>query len=358
MKKGLCLILALVLCLSLCACSSSDNTSATSDTSDTSSISETIDETSSEITDESIESAPASTVEEPEESELLYNWGDSITTTSGMFIFTPMFDGIAPAVSNHPDENYLQPNGRNIDDSSNPYVADDGKVMMYYSAQVEYVGNSKSNEEFSFSAKLDYDNGYVFDAEGIRYSSDGKDWNSGYDTTSFEPLSSDTTRTVRFCVEVPEIVETDFEKRTVTIISIEGEDYTFLVDTKAAAEEKAAREAAAEAERIENMTEVDAALAQEIKGKLQGTWSFSVYGYAANKLYTTTHDLTFSGDTVSVQTKNTLLNTTMSNTGTYYVAKSYIVLNLADGSQACMPYTYEDGALNMPKEFEGEFYTA
>lgn len=338
MKKWIALFLAAILCMSLAACGGNETTSTDTPGSDTNTT---------------VQTKPA--VEEPEK---IYSFGDSITTPSGMFIFTPMFDGFASAVANWPDENYLHPDGRGVDESDNPFVADDGKVMMYYSAQVEYIGDSKSDESFSFSAKLDYDNGYVFNAEGMRYSSDGKDWNSGYEATSFEPLSSDTVRTVRFCIEVPEVIETDFEKRTITIISIEGEDYTFLVDTKAAAEEKAAREAAVEAEHIENMTEVDAALAQEIKENLQGTWSWSVYGYAVSQLYTTTHDLTFSGDTVSIQTKNTLLNTTMSNTGTYYVAKAYIVLNFSDGSQACMPYTYENGTLNISQEFEGAFYTA
>lgn len=341
MKKWIALLLAAVLCMSLAACG--ENGPASTDTPDSD-------------TSTPVQTEPA--VEEPEENEVIYNFGDSITTPSGMFIFTPMFDGFASAVANWPDENYLHPDGRGIDESTNPFVADEGKVIMYYSAQVEYIGDSKNDESFSFSAKLDYDNGYVFTADGMRYSSDGKDWDSGYSSTSFAPLSSDTVRTVRFCIEVPEVVETDFEKRTVTIISIEGEDYTFIVDTKAAAEEKAAREAAAEAERIENMTEVDAALAQEIKEKLQGTWSWSIYGYAANQLYTTTHDLTFSGDTVSIKTRNTLLNATMSNTGTYYIAKAYIVLNFADGSQACMPYTYQDGNLSISQEFEGEFYTA
>lgn len=328
MKRILALFLALLMALSLVGCG--DTTTNT----------------------------PATPESTPEPAlETTYNFGDSITTSSGMYIFTPTFDGFASALANWPDKNYLHPDGKGVDESNNPFVANDGKVMMYYSAKVEYIGNSKSNESFGFSAKVDYDDGYIFNAKGMRYSSDGEDWDSGYDNTTFEPLSNDTVRIVRFCVEVPEVVETDSEKRTVTIFSIEGQEYTFLVDTKAAADAKAKAEAAAEAEKIEKMTEVDATLAQEIKGKLQGTWSWSVYGYAADKLYSTSHDLTFSGDGISLQTQNTLLNSTMSNTGTYYVAKAYIVLNFADGAQACIPYTYENGEINMSQEIEGAFYT-
>lgn len=286
-----------------------------------------------------------------------YNFGDSITTKSGKFVFTPTFGGFAAALSNCSDENYLLPDGKGLEKSTNPYAADEGKVMMYFSAQVEYIGDSKETETFSFEAELNYDEGYLFSIDGIGYSSNGEDWDPNYDETSFEPLSSDTVHAVRFCIEVPEVVATDFEKRTVVIFTIENKEYTFVVDVQTAAEEKAEREAAAEAERIEKMTEVDTTLAKEIREKLQGTWSWSTAGYAG-EFYTVTHSLTFSGDIVSVQTQNTLLNTTMSNIGTYYVAKGYIVLYFVDGSQACMPYTYEDGTLNISQEFEGAFYTA
>ena len=106
------------------------------------------------------------------------------------------------------------------------------------------------------------------------------------------------------------------------------------------------------------MTEVDAELSKEIKGKLQGSWGWSAYGTAGSQVYTITHDLTFSGDAVTIRTETTLMNTTMQNTGTYYIAKAYIVMNFQDGSQACMPYTYENGEISLSQEVEGAFYTA
>ena len=287
---------------------------------------------------------------------LFTNFGDSVTSPSGMFVFTPTFDGFAAAVGNWPDENYLRPNGRGVDESNNPYVADEGKVMMYYSGVVEYIGDSKSTETFDFNFKVDYDDGYVFTESGKGYSSNESDW--GYGAASFEPLSSDTSRYVRFCVEVADTLEKDFEKQTVTIFTIEGEEFTYLVDTKAAADARAEREAAEEAERQARMEPVDDTLAVEIKEKIQGTFSWSISGFAGDSVYITSHELTFDGDTVYIQTKNSLIDSTLNNTGTYYISNAYFVLDFQDGSQALMPYTYENGEVSMSSEFEGEFYTA
>ncbi len=348
MKRMLALMLAVILALSVTACGGSANVAPSqpsTDVQDTPPISDS----------PTVEPSAVQPEPEPE----IYTFGDSITSPSGLFVFTPSFDGFADAVANFPDENYMRPNGQGVDEDNNPYVADEGKVMMYYSAKLEYVGDSKENETFDFTFKVDFDDGYVFDGghNGVRYSKDEQEWGTS-SSVVFEPLNSDTTRYTRFCIEVPNALETDFEKQTLTVFTIEGEDFTFIVDTKAAAEAKAEREAAEEAERIEKMTEVDKDLSDEIKKTLQGTWSWSIYGYAGTSMYTTSHDLTFDGDTVSIKTHNTLLNTTLSNKGTYYVANAYIVLNFEDGAQACMPYTFENGELSMSQDFEGAFYIA
>lgn len=346
MKKQIALLLAIVMILTMTACGGGEDTANTSP-----------------VDTETAETSPTPEPEEipeptPTPEPVVYNFGDSITSPSGMFIFAPTFEGFAAAVANHPDENYLQPDGQGIDDSKNPFVADEGKVMMYFSAIVEYIGDSKENESFSFNYIVDYDDGYIFEGSdfGMGYSVNESDWSFSGSAT-FEPLSSTTSRYIRFCIEVPDALENDFEKQTVVIFTIEEENFTFLVDTEAAANAKAAREAAEEAERIEKLTKVDEVLASEIKGKLQGSWNWSVYGYAGTSMYTTTHDLSFNGDTVSIKTTNSLLGTTLSNTGTYYVANAYIVLSFQDGSEAYMPYTYENGELTISQDFEGEFYT-
>lgn len=344
MKKLLALMLAAALALSLAACGGSGGTG---DTGTPDGDNATPDTQETQDTQQDIQQ---------ESESMIYEFGDPVTSPSGMFVFTPAFDGFASAVANWPDENYLRPNGRGVDESNNPYVADEGKVMMYYSGVVEYIGDSKSTETFDFNFKVDYDDGYVFTGSGKGYSSNESDWS--YNAASFEPLSSDTSRYVRFCVEVPDTLEKDFEKQTVTIFTIEGEEFTYLVDTKAAADAKAEREAAEEAERQARMEPVDDTLAAEIKEKIQGTFSWSIPGFAGDRVYTTSHELTFDGDTVYIQTKNSLLNTTLNNTGTYYISNAYFVLDFQDGSQALMPYTYENGEVSMSSEFEGEFYTA
>ena len=345
MKKLLVLMLAAALALSLVACGGGgdnpNNNNTTPDTQGTQDIQQ------DDIQQDDVQQEP-----EP----IIYNFGDSVTSPSGMFVFTPTFDGFAAAVGNWPDENYLRPNGKGVDESNNPYVADEGKVMMYYSGVVEYIGDSKETETFDFEVKVDYDNGYVFKDGGKGYSSNESDWT--YSATSFEPLSSYTSRYVRFCIEVPDTLEKDFEKQTVTIFTIEGEEFTYLVDTKAAADARVEREAAEEAERQERMAPVDDILASEIKEQIQGTFSWSVPGFANEIVYTTSHELTFDGDTVYIQSKNSLIDTTLSNTGTYYISNAYFVLDFQDGSQALMPYTYENGEVSMSSEFEGAFYTA
>jgi len=325
MKKTIALLLALAMCFTLCACGGEGKT-------DNSSLS----------------------------------FGDTITSASGMFTFTPSFDGFASALSNWGDETYLLPEGseKDLEASDNPYNAEDGKVMMYFSALLECVGEAKEKVSFDFSFRIEHD-GYIFDSNSSDvtspkgYSEDQESWDIGSGVTAaFEPMSSATTRYVRFAIEVPEQLKTDTEKETVLVLVIEEKEYSFIVDVKAAAEAEAARLAAAEAERADKLTEVDEALASEIMGKLQGTWSFSTYGTAGTSTYKVTHDITFSGDTVAIKTYNTLVNSTLSNTGTYYVGKGYIVLNFQDGSQALMPYTYENGEIAMSSEFEGSFYTA
>lgn len=346
MKKLLLFILVLVMCLFVCACgekgssAKNDATKAESNI-DSSSASESESETETE--------------EQSEPEVVIYQFGDSITSPSGMFVFTPSADGFTNALGNTMNETYLLP----VDEaeSNNPYAADEGKTMLYFSAVVDYVGDSKQNETFDFSFKVDFDNGYVFEgSSGKGFSFDKEDWTSN--AVKFEPLGSDKICYVRFCIEVPETLKIDVDKDLVAIFTIEEEEFSFSIDAKALADAEAKLLAEKEAERADKMTKVDDALANEIKSKMQGTFSWDIYGYAASRLYTTTHELTFNGDTVYIKTTNSLMNSVLNNQGTYYIAKAYIVMDFADGSHACMPYTYENGELSISSEFEGAFYTA
>ena len=187
--------------------------------------------------------APVQTTAAPEVSDTpaQLSFGESVTTD--LFRFTPSFDGFADEVANWPDENYLTPNGKMA--GSNPFKADDGKVMMYFSATVDYIGNSKTNESFSLWYRVDFDNGYIFDgkhdynsnpfdSEEARYttgwgnSTDNKEWDYSNSMT-FAPLSSVKKRYVRFAIEVPSVLQTETGKSLIVIFTIDGKQYTYKI---------------------------------------------------------------------------------------------------------------------------------
>lgn len=169
------------------------------------------------------------------------SFGQSISTK--IFKFTPSFDGFAKELANWPDENFLTPTGQIS--GSNPYEAADGKVMMFFSGTVEYIGDSKQNETFSLYYIVDYDNGYTFngnndynasafESEDARYhtawgnSVDMNDWDYSNSMT-FAPLSSITTRIIRFAIEVPEVLQSATDKPLNFIFTIDDNDYCFKV---------------------------------------------------------------------------------------------------------------------------------
>lgn len=217
MKKLVALVLVAVLCFSFAACgkNSSDVQSKETDT----------NSSATQFTTDNV----------------MYSFGDTITTANGMFEFTPVFEGFAETLANWPDKDYMTPEGKIS--GSTPYEASEGKVMMYFSGTINYTGDSKTNVVFDYDFTVDYDNGYLFEfVKGEAFNS-GKGYHSGcgvtndiqsgkwtYKTSSvFEPLSSNKTRFVRFCIEVPEQLEKNTEKVIITF-SISGENYKFLLN--------------------------------------------------------------------------------------------------------------------------------
>lgn len=191
MKKIIALVLALALCLSLCACGGSND-----------------------VPKSNKNEEPTVVVEEPvvepaeTEAQTVYTMGD--TVSNGMFEFTPTFEGFTDEVANWPDQDFLTPNGQIS--GNNPFKASSEKVIMYFSGNVKYVGNSKSNETFWYDFTVDYADGYLFEFNegyncGVKA---GDSWNYSNKIT-FEPLSSVKEGYVRFCIEVPAQLETDNE---------------------------------------------------------------------------------------------------------------------------------------------------
>lgn len=209
LKKIIVLFLVVTLCFSFAACGNNSN----SDTS-----------TQNDETDKST----------------TYKFGDTITTADKMFEFTPVFEGYAEKLANWPDENYLTPDGKIS--GSNPYEAGEEKVIMYFSGKISYIGDAKENKHFRYDFTINYDNGYIFEfVEGDAFNR-GKGYLSGCgvttnddfseweyeNTATFEPLSSNKTRNVRFCIEVPVQLKSNQDKIAFTF-DINGENYNFVI---------------------------------------------------------------------------------------------------------------------------------
>ncbi|MBR0348749.1 MAG: hypothetical protein IIX16_03825 [Clostridia bacterium] len=170
----------------------------------------------------------------------IYQFGDTVTVNEGKFEFTPVFEGFAEKLANWPDENYLTPEG--LISGKTPYEASEDKVMMYFSGTINYIGNSKTNETFNYTFIVDYNDGYIFDFANGEAWNRGKGYHSGcgitddikngdweYKTLStFEPLSSNKTRYVRFCIEVPYQLEAEREK-VIVKFNINGEEIKFTL---------------------------------------------------------------------------------------------------------------------------------
>lgn len=206
MKKTLSLLLALLMCLSLCACGDGNDTPVTNAPADAT-------------------QAPEPEATEPPAEEIVHKLGDVIETD--LFKITPSFTGYAYELANWPDENFMTPAGQFS--GTSPYSANDGKTAMYGEVQIEYIGNEKSDVSLNMSISVDYDNGYLFQGADVDMgncvSIDG-DWQ--YDgQMNFEPLSNYNTRILRYCVEVPEQVETNADKSLLVTFFVNGEPFVF-----------------------------------------------------------------------------------------------------------------------------------
>jgi len=207
MKKTISLLLALALCLSLCACGGDND----------------VPETEAPVAEAT--EAPITEVPEEPAAETIYTLGDVIETD--LFQITPSFTGYAFELANWPDENFMTPAGKFSGTSA--YSASEGKTAMYGEVQIAYIGNEKSDVSLNLGISVDYDNGYIFQGADVDMgncvSIDG-DWQYNGQMT-FEPLSDHNTRILRYCVEVPQQVETNADKSLLVTFSVNGEPFVF-----------------------------------------------------------------------------------------------------------------------------------
>ena len=200
MKKIVSAFLALVLCVSLCACNGSKAPEAPA------------------------ADVPAPETEAPVE-ESVYKLGDVIETD--LFRITPSFTGYAYELANWPDENYMTPGGDFSGQS--PYNADEGKTEIYGEIFIEYIGEERNDVALNLFVSADYDNGYIFSGSDVHSGycvSLEDDWKYSGPIT-FEPLSNYNTRIMRYCIEVPEQVETNTDKPLLVTFSVNGENFVY-----------------------------------------------------------------------------------------------------------------------------------
>lgn len=306
MKKTLSLILAAVLCVGFCACGGNPTTTA-------------------------LETTPVTTA--PAE-EKVYKLGDSIETS--LFKITPVFTGYAKELANWPDENYMTPAGKTS--GTSPYNAGEGKVSMYGEMQIEYIGNEKSDVSLKIGVSVDYDNGYVFGGNAVHFGnciSVTGDWD--YDAEmKFEALSSSTTRILRYCVEVPEQVETNADKSLLVTISVNGE--TFLYDFRSAevlASDYDPRDVFYQPIDAETKAKIVTYLKKN--GLKQSGWYDKTVG---------TYTFTF-GDTDVSATLPINKNYAYDFNGTYEVYSGSILLSWDYGEQMHLDYTFDGTTLTI-----------
>lgn len=314
MKRTISLLLVLALCLSLCACRA-----------------ETTSHETTEAPTETVQVTEIAQTESPAQ-ETIYAPGDSIETD--LFRITPSFTGYAYELANWPDENFMKPEGDFSGKS--PYSASDGKTEMYGEIAVEYIGSEKSDVFLDLSVSADYDDGYIFETVhmGTCLTADGK-W--GYTGQMvFEPLSSANTRLVRYCIEVPEQVETNVDKPLVVTFFVNGEPYAF--------DFRCGNILGSDYDpRAEYYLPVENELKAEIVDILKATklkewgWYNQTFG-----IYTFTFDDTTVDATLPINS-----NYQYNFTGTYEVFSGTILITWDYGQQMHLDYTFDEGILQI-----------
>lgn len=322
MKKALALLLALTLCLSLCACGGKPSAQNGAEP---------------PVTAE----APAQTPEtEAPAEEKVHLLGDVIETD--LFRITPSFTGYAKKLANWPDENYMTPAGSISGES--PYSAGEGKTSIYGEMQIEYIGSEKSDVFLTINVSADYDNGYFFSGADVHVgncvSLDG-DWN--YDGNMvFEPLSSFNTRVLRYCIEVPEQVETNTDKPLIVTIYVNGE--AFAYDFRSAQVLGSDFDPRGDLyQPLDEATRGQIVTYLKNNGLEQWAWYDTTFGLMT---------FTFGDDTVSAILP---INNSYQYefAGTYEVLSGTILVSWDYGDQIHLDYTFDGSVLNVT-EFDYE----
>lgn len=330
MKKTLSLLLVLALCLSLCACGGSGDESA--------------EAPATEATELPTTEAPTTEATEPAVEDVVYKLGDIIETD--LFKITPNFTGYAKELANWPDENYMTPAGKFSGQS--PYSAGEEKTAMYGEIQIEYIGQEKTNVALDIKLSVNYDDGYVFENDAVDYgycfSLDG-DWTYKNNMT-FEPLSDKTVRILRYCVEVPEQVESNPDKALLVTVFVNEE--AFVYDFRSSEVLGSDYDP-----RGELYQPADEATKAQIIAYLKEN-GLEVSGWYAGTTNTVgVYTFTF-GDTSVNATLPINSDYAYEFSGTYEVFSGTILLNWDHGEQMALDYTFDGTTLDVVEFVHGK----
>ncbi len=328
MQRLIVLLLALAMCFALCACSQNH-------------AAQEIEATE----------APAAT-EAPTEAtipEVQYHLGETVATDIAEFTLDRA--DLAIALENTYNENYLLPKEYSPEeDNDNPYVAPIGSSLVAITYTIRNLNRNSLDLDGSF-------NGYLFsvaygDFSGSVETHYGRERPEGGEWTIYESsnvlLSAGEKTSYRCYVEAkfePADLNDDFEI-TVTLPHSTGDKETFTYtvtasDRAASVEreqaEKEAAEQAAQAELDALFADADPQVVEEVTEILQGEWE-----YTSDIAY---YELSFDGDQVTVTTS--IGSSTLSNWGTFKVCKGAILITYENGNQAYLPYTYENGEIEI-----------
>ena len=197
MKRAITLLMALVMCLSLCACGGSEPTGSSTST----------------------ESSPTQEVDKTP----TYSMGECVETVSAKLTLNNAT--LAIALNNTMNDTYLEPKEYSAnEDSDNPYVANDGAVLVYYDVMLAAIGRS------------------TVDIRGVDFTAveyNGKVYTPDYDTCKISTgasnilLLSGEEKRVKGYFEIP--VNADLNSDFKLIFSLPNgadsrESFTFSVD--------------------------------------------------------------------------------------------------------------------------------
>lgn len=339
MKRTLALFLALLMALSLCACGGNENAPAP-----------VVEDTAAPVED--VVGQPLGTTQSTDILEFTLNRAD----------FCIALDNHSRSMETNSTTYFLPKEYVAAEDSDNPYVAATGHTLVSFTYTIHNLDRALQDLTPTITighAGITYVFASPFDSPKYGWSRTlGED--ATYSESMNMLLDPDETLTRRGYVDIPVAAElTDELDFTIALPSSAGKEVemtyhvtqadreTCAEADRLAAEKEAEEAAAAEAARL---AEADPEVVKAVQDYLRDcTISYSDNFYAGGNLMTTDHEIVLaaSGNRASITVSSPLI--TYTEEGTYSVRKEVILFEMDNGCTPVMPYTYENGEVNLEK---------